>query len=720
MRRKWILGIVFVIMIIALFPGKVNAAKEAYTPLTDFEYVLPADGAVVLTKYIAQNDTVVVPAHYWAEGAERPVVLASQGVFVKNQTVADVTILPGVSFYKNSMGYLFAECKNLRTVCLAGIDTSQITDMSYLFYNCTQLQTILGYENWDTRTVESVFYMFSFTSSLNTVDLSKWELPSLKNSGWCFQKCGAQTILLPDSLPVISAGFMNHADRWQGSVFTVPSGVRQIGFAHTMYDFGTQSFTEFRVAEGNTLYKTVDGVLYSADGKQMLAIPRGKTFPDGAFAIAEGVEFLGELSFSRNYNIRKVILPDSYQLAYVALYDPAYILYEDIGNINAGLNLHIAIYRYTGVTQYEVKGSNPYYQSRDGVIYSKDMTKLLAVPTGYAQRLEIPEGVTVWESDAMWWASEELLVHMADCSGVSIPSTMLSIAEDQMEKLNGLNKKYSGFSITISPDNPLFYLDENGNLAKRKILEDMEISLPESITVYDGTPQMPMPVICYQGQVLREGEDYTLEYADNINAGTGRVRITAKGMQYGMVECTFVIEPAETPYEVPQSLQAVFGQKQGELALPKGFAWMNPEEKVGEAGSQICLASYTSGDPNYKTMENIPVTVTVAPRVLSSEHISVMPLHFWVGSVTPSPMVTYDGVVVPEREYTVQYSGNVGYGKAELRVADIPGGNYIVEGNATFYIIPGPVYLVGLLMLLWWLTTGRILRKQKKTDLVIE
>lgn len=703
-----------ILLLILLLPLQVSAAGNSDTPLGDFEHTLQPDGRVLLTKYTGSSQRVIVPGAYTVDGVSRPVVLASKGVFAKNSTVTDITLRPDVAFYNNSMGYLFVECGELRTVRMTGVDTSMVTDMSYMFYGCEKLQTIEGYEAWDTRSLKTIFYMFCYTSSLKKVDLSRWDLSALLNSGWCFQMSGANTILLPDNLAVISAGFLNHADDWNGSTFTVPAGVKQIGYAHTMYDLGTQSFSQFQVAEGNSGYKAVDGILYSADGKQLLAIPRAKVFEENTFMVPEGVEFMGELSFSRNYNVRKVILPDSYRLAYIPLNDPGYILYEDIGNINAGLNLHIAIYRYTGVTEYEVKPSNPHYQSREGVIYSKDMTQLLAVPTGYAQKLQIPEGVTRWEKDAMWAADEALNVHMQNCSGVSIPSTMLFIDDDQIDKLNALNKKYGGFRISVNGDNPFYYVDGNGELGKRPQLQDMEISLSESITVYDGTVKTPIPTIKYQEQLLQEGQDYTLEYHDNVNAGTGRITITAKGILNGIVECSFVIEPAIPTYARPQALQAIYGQLQGELSLPEGFSWMDPEATVGNTGSNICQAVYTSPDPNYGAVENIPVTVTVAPRVVPSDSITVRQLHFWLGAVTPKPEVIYNGNIVPEGEYRVSYTGNRFYGKASLTVTDNPGGNYTVDGTASFWIIPGPVYLVGLMILLWCLTQGR---KKKKADL---
>lgn len=43
------------------------------------------------------------------------------------------------------------------------------------------------------------------------------------------------------------------------------------------------------LAAGNTNYKAVDGILYSSDGKEMLAVPRNKAFENGVYEIPEGV-----------------------------------------------------------------------------------------------------------------------------------------------------------------------------------------------------------------------------------------------------------------------------------------------------------------------------------------------------------------------------------------------------------------------------------------------
>ncbi|MBQ5969152.1 MAG: hypothetical protein IJL52_03440, partial [Clostridia bacterium] len=167
--------------------------------------------------------------------------------------------------------------------------------------------------------------------------------------------------------------------------------------------------------------------------------------------------------------LQTVRKPESYEIGYVPVYDDRYIVYEDTGNLNAGTNLSIAIYCYTGVTDYAVKDTNPRYASADGIIYSKNMEHIVAVPARYNKAINLPEGVTCWDREAMWADGSSTVDRLLDnCSGVTIPSTMKGIADDQFEMLNRLyadRKNTSNpFTITVAEGNTVFYLDENGFL----------------------------------------------------------------------------------------------------------------------------------------------------------------------------------------------------------------------------------------------------------------
>ncbi len=479
-----------------------SAAAEETGGLTleDWNYwVKEEDGTVRLTEYVGTADTVVVPSYFEAEGRNCPVIVNGP-LFSSKRNVNSVSFDEGVSF-EESMSSLFSGCSSLTHVDLSGVstagvkymdsmfagcgslkdldlssfDTSSVLSIRRMFSNCQSLSGLTGYENWDTSSLQNMSYAFNYfvyTAGSKvpvTVDLRNWDLSHIRNNCACFQYSSVRRILLPENLAVISAYFLNHAIKFEGSSFTVPAGVKKIGYAHTFYDFGTNDMTEILVAEGNTNYKSVDGVLYSADGTEMLAVPLRKRFENKVFEIPEGVEFLGELSFSKNPYVTKLILPDSFEIKYVPYGNSRYVVYGDTGNINVGTNLSIAIYIYTNINDYTVKDTNPRYTSVNGIVYSKNMDVVVAIPMRYNGVMDIPEGVARWEREAMWADGEGVVDSLLSaCPGVNIPSSMKAIATDQLNMLNRLhaNRKNSSkpFTITVAEGNENFCLDENGCL----------------------------------------------------------------------------------------------------------------------------------------------------------------------------------------------------------------------------------------------------------------
>ncbi len=72
---------------------------------------------------------------------------------------------------------------------------------------------------------------------------------------------------------------------------------------NAMYDC---SICAYEVSEGNPLYKAVDGVLYSADGKTLIAYPNARK--DSHFDVPAGVEHIGAFAFD-NENLKTISLP---------------------------------------------------------------------------------------------------------------------------------------------------------------------------------------------------------------------------------------------------------------------------------------------------------------------------------------------------------------------------------------------------------------------------
>ena len=72
-------------------------------------------------------------------------------------------------------------------------------------------------------------------------------------------------------------------------------------------NYNGYNFSAFHINKENPYYKTVDGILYSKDGKSLILCPRGK---DGTVNIPEGTEYICEKAFSKS-RISAIKFPDS-------------------------------------------------------------------------------------------------------------------------------------------------------------------------------------------------------------------------------------------------------------------------------------------------------------------------------------------------------------------------------------------------------------------------
>ncbi len=93
-----------------------------------------------------------------------------------------------------------------------------------------------------------------------------------------------------------------------------------------------------------------------------------------------------------------------------------------------------------------------------------------------------------------------------------------------------------------------------------------------------------------------------------------KVRGTTQRGENFEVEVTGVVVSKLTPtYETPTGLTARVKQTLAEITLPGGFAWMNPDQVIEEAGQQTFKAKYTPTDTtNYTEVTDIDVTITVS------------------------------------------------------------------------------------------------------------
>ena len=70
-----------------------------------------------------------------------------------------------------------------------------------------------------------------------------------------------------------------------------------------------------------------------------------------------------------------------------------------------------------------------------------------------------------------------------------------------------------------------------------------DITLAVTTLIYNGIAQQPSVTVKERGRTLIVNQDYTVDYANNVNAGTATVAVTGKGDYKGVELRTFTIQP---------------------------------------------------------------------------------------------------------------------------------------------------------------------------------
>ena len=159
-----------------------------------------------------------------------------------------------------------------------------------------------------------------------------------------------------------------------------------------------QNLKEIAVAAGNTAFKSVDGVLLSADGKKLIAYPNGKagspsTNPAyqgvtgqpnaSVYKIPDGVESIEQAAFAQVNGLTAIELNGVKKLAKGA-FDKAVklrnvLLGSSVDTIEDG-----AFGGNNDLAAFDVDPANPNYTADNGVIYTKNKEELVLFPAGKA------------------------------------------------------------------------------------------------------------------------------------------------------------------------------------------------------------------------------------------------------------------------------------------------------------------------------------------------
>ena len=261
---------------------------------------------------------------------------------------------------------------------------------------------------------------------------------------------------------------------------------------------------------------------------------------------------------------------------------------------------------------------------------------------------------------------------------------------------------------TIKPKSVTVTVTLSGN-----DLQKDDSATPPYFYNYDGTEKNPNVTVTANddGAVLTDS-DYGVNITDNRNVGNATVTVTAKtGGNYTFTEAKvkFAIKKASAAWNTaPQAKSLTYDGTEQELVTPGsatgGTVVYSLEQngtyeevipKKTEAGTYI-VYYMIQGDDNHEDTVPGSVSVTISSREITptitlsgdglTETNGVSSYVYDGTAKTPDVTVTDDGNEISDTEYSVSYRDNVNAGTATVIVSDNNGGNYIVNGTATFEI----------------------------------
>ena len=258
-------------------------------------------------------------------------------------------------------------------------------------------------------------------------------------------------------------------------------------------------------------------------------------------------------------------------------------------------------------------------------------------------------------------------------------------------------------------------------LSGNDLQTDNTVSPPAYSYNYDGTDKIPnVTVKADDNNAVLTDSDYGVNITGNRNVGNATVTVTAKaGGNYTFTEAKvqFAIKKASAVLtSSPQAnLLTYNGTKQelvtagtatgGTVVYSDTGADGSYSETIpkGENAGTYTVHYMVKGDANHEDTAPSSRSVTINPKEITPVITLAQDSYVYDGTPQTPDVTVMDGTnTINPTEYTVSYQNNTNAGTATVTVSDNNGGNYIVNGTATFEItkkapiVTAPAGITGL------------------------
>lgn len=206
-----------------------------------------------------------------------------------------------------------------------------------------------------------------------------------------------------------------------------------------------------------------------------------------------------------------------------------------------------------------------------------------------------------------------------------------------------------------------------------KPIKNAVITYNNSLT-YNGSKLSPAVTVKYGNATLKKNTDYTVAYSNNVNAGTGTITITGKGIYGGSVKKTFTIK------KLGISASAVSGT--GNKVYTGSAIKPVPAVKVGgrtlKNGTDFTVSYKNNTEPGTATLKvtgkgnysgSVSKTFKITARAINDVEVTVPDTVFTGEQVRPDVVVSYGSYqFISDSDYTLSFKDNINIGTASVVV----------------------------------------------------
>ena len=164
------------------------------------------------------------------------------------------------------------------------------------------------------------------------------------------------------------------------NTYEIPADVTAIAPGAFFGLFGLESLT---VAEGNTAFVAIDGVVYSKDQKTLAVYPAGKAGDE--YTVPAGVTAIADCAFSGNPLLKKITVADTVSAIGRSAFEGCSALAAlDCSALTATVG-ELAFAGCSSLETYRISDTAPAYKLVGGVLFSADETTLVSYPRGKSE-----------------------------------------------------------------------------------------------------------------------------------------------------------------------------------------------------------------------------------------------------------------------------------------------------------------------------------------------